>query len=68
LIELTVDSLRRKKKETEMLFPTENDSQLGKIWNPFAADFTEEFKKELKENENKKRRAKMTLLMLAALG
>lgn len=51
-----------------MLFPTENDSQLGKIWNPFAADFTEEFKKELKENENKKRRAKMTLLMLTALG
>lgn len=51
-----------------MLFPTENDSQLGKIWNPFTANFTEEFKKELKENENKKRRAKMTLLMLAALG
>lgn len=51
-----------------MLFPTDNDSELGKIWNPFTADFTEEFKKELKENENKKRRAKMTILMLTALG
>ena len=51
-----------------MLFPTENDSQLGKIWNPFTADYSEEFKKELKENENKKRRAKMALLMLTALG
>jgi hypothetical protein len=47
-----------------MLIPTQNDWNIGKIWNPFDADYTEEFKKEMKEDKIKRKRIKQTLSVL----
>lgn len=47
-----------------MLFQTQNDWNIGNIWNPFTSDHTEEFKEEIRKDEIKKKRSKQTLSIL----
>lgn len=47
-----------------MLIQTQNDWNIGRIWNPFDADYTEEYKEEMRKDEIKKKRSRQTLAML----
>jgi hypothetical protein len=47
-----------------MLIPTQNDWGIGETWNPFDADYTEEYKEIMKRDEINGQRSKQTLSML----
>lgn len=50
-----------------MLFPTDNNIDIGWIWNPFTADYSDEFVLALKEKRASNARARMTLGLMIGL-
>ena len=50
-----------------MLFPTDNNTEIGWIWNPFNADYSEECKKAVEERNFQKSKARLTLNLMFGL-
>lgn len=50
-----------------MLFPTDNNTDIGWVWNPFTAEYSEKFVLALKEKRASKARARMTLGLMIGL-
>ena len=47
-----------------MLIQTQNDWNIGKIWNPFDANYTEEYQEKLRNKNVTKKNSKQTLSRL----
>ncbi len=49
------------------MFPTDYNTEIGWVWNPFTAEYSEEFLLELKERSISKARTRMTLGLMIGL-
>jgi len=50
-----------------MLFPTDNNTEIGWIWNPFTADYSEEYKLAVQERNLRKKNARIALNLMFSL-
>lgn len=51
---------------SKMLFPTDNNTEIGWIWNPFTANISEEFELAIKERNLRKKKSKIALNLMFA--
>lgn len=49
------------------MFPTDYNTEIGWVWNPFTAEYSEEFFLALKEKRTSKARTRMTLGLMIGL-
>lgn len=50
-----------------MLFPTDNNTEIGWIWNSFTAEYSEDCLLAVKERNFRKKKSKIALKMLFGL-
>ena len=50
-----------------MLFPTDNNTEIGWIWNPFTANISEEFELAIKERNLRKKKSKIALNLMFSM-
>ena len=49
------------------MIPTQNYSGIGDVWNPFTANFSDNYKEYLKNKKIRKQKAKLTLCLLLSV-
>lgn len=49
------------------MFPTDYNTDIGWVWNPFTAEYSDDFVLALKEKRASKARAKITLGLMIGL-
>jgi hypothetical protein len=50
-----------------MLFPTDNNTEIGWIWDPFTANISEECGLVIKERNLRKKKSKLALNLMFAM-
>ena len=50
-----------------MLFPTQNNTDIGYMWNPFTAEFSEEYLQKLLAEKARKEKARHALSLMIFL-